>query len=198
MKFKIFIALFSASLISCISGDDYSNQAIKDVKADPSKQKEIKPGDTLDIHNGVVVYYNGGVFHGDHWVGDYKLGQKYQCVEYVKRYYYQHLKHKMPNMWGHAVNFYNKSLSDGMYNSDRGLKQFSNPSLQKPRPDDLLVYDLGDSYGHVSIVSKVDDNTIEVVQQNWGSTSRSTFAISQTGGKWKIDSPLVLGWLRKE
>jgi len=158
---------------------------------------DLKPGDSIDVHNGVVVYFNGGVFHGDHWVGNYKLGQKYQCVEYVKRYYYQHLNHKMPNMWGHAVNFFNTNLQDGAFNADRGLVQYTNPSKSKPRPDDLLVYNLGDAYGHVSIISRVEENSIEVVQQNWGSTPRSTFKISSTNGVWKIENAQIIGWLRK-
>lgn len=158
---------------------------------------DLKPGDSIDVHNGIVVYFNGGVFHGDHWVGNYKLGQKYQCVEYVKRYYYQHLNHKMPNMWGHAVNFFNTNLQDGAFNADRGLVQYTNPSKSKPRPDDLLVYNLGDAYGHVSIISRVDENSIEVVQQNWGSTPRSTFKISSTNGVWKIENAQIIGWLRK-
>ena len=52
-------------------------------------------GQPLDSLNNVVVYYNGGVDNnsGRNTSADnYNIGIKYQCVEFVKRYYYQHLK----------------------------------------------------------------------------------------------------------
>jgi surface antigen len=197
MHIKSIIFIMTMSCLSCFSEDE---NKVPDAKVKwPSNHQSntIKPGDSIDVHNGVVVYYNGGVSHGDHWVGDYKLGKKYQCVEFVKRYYFHHLNHKMPNMWGHAVDFYNRALQDGAFNQERGLIQYSNPSVQKPKPNDLIVYDLGDPYGHVSIISKVDGNTIEVVQQNWGKTPRNTFHLTQVNGKWKIENETILGWLRK-
>ncbi len=56
-------------------------------------------GQEVDRLNGVAVFYNGGVGHsaGRNLAPDgYNLGLKYQCVEFVKRYYYQRLNHKMP------------------------------------------------------------------------------------------------------
>lgn len=53
-------------------------------------------GQERDRLNGVAVYHNGGVDHssGRHLSPDgYNLGIKYQCVEFVKRYYYQRLNH---------------------------------------------------------------------------------------------------------
>lgn len=58
-------------------------------------------GDPLDTLNGVIVYYNGGVSHdcGRNVAADgYNLGMKYQCVEFVKRYYYEYLQHEMPDL----------------------------------------------------------------------------------------------------
>ncbi|MFA0963395.1 hypothetical protein AB9P05_16445 [Roseivirga sp. BDSF3-8] len=40
----------------------------------------------------------------------YNLGLKYQCGEFMKRYYYLHLNHKMPDSYGHARDFFNPSL----------------------------------------------------------------------------------------
>jgi len=51
------------------------------------------------------VYYNGSVGHvsGRNLVPDgYNPGLKYQCVEFVKRYYYQHLNHKIPDSYRHT------------------------------------------------------------------------------------------------
>ena len=67
-----------------------------------------KVGQALDSLDGVKVYYNGGVDHvleRNVTKDNYNLGLKYQCVEFVKRYYYEHSNHKMPKAYGHAKNF---------------------------------------------------------------------------------------------
>lgn len=132
--------------------------------------------------NGVYVYYNGNVDNalGRNKANDgYNLGQKYQCVEFVKRYYYTHLKHKMPNSYGNAIDFFDKTLADGEINKTRDLFQFINPSNTKPKENDLLIYNetIWNKYGHVAIISKVENNKIEIIQQNPGPNekSRKTF-----------------------
>lgn len=162
-------------------------------------------GQPIDSLNGVVVFFNGGV---DNVVGrnttkdGYNLGLKYQCVEFVKRYYYEHLDHKMPDSYGHAKDFYDNTLKDGQKNTKRNLIQYTNPSKTKPKVDDLLIFDITsfNQYGHVAIVSDVSGNTIEKIQQNPGpvSSSRELFDLDNHDGYWRIDNDRILGWLRKE
>lgn len=168
-----------------------------------SKQ-HLRVGDAIDSLNGVKVYYNGKISNtcGRNVAKDgYNLGKKYQCVEFVKRYYYEHLHHKMPDSYGHAVDFFNKELTDGAYNIRRGLKQFQNPSHETPKPDDLVVYDGTSSnpYGHVAIVSRVMQDEIEIIQQNPGpsASSRVKYNLIENNGYWRIDNNRILGWLRK-
>lgn len=162
-------------------------------------------GEPIDSLNNVVVYYNGGVNHvmERNVAGDgYNLGLKYQCVEFVKRYYYEHLDHKMPDSYGHAKDFFDKNLTDGQINPGRDLIQFINPSETKPKTNDLLVFrgTVFNTYGHVAIISKVTESKIEIIQQNPGpfGQSRETFDLLQNGGKWKVDHDRALGWLRKK
>ncbi len=169
------------------------------------KYVDNKKGEQIDKFNDVNVYYNGNVGNimGRNITSDgYNLGIKYQCVEFVKRYYYERFNHKMPNSYGHAKDFFNKDLSDGKLNKERALIQFSNPSNKKPKIEDLLVFKetTFNEYGHVAIVSKVTDSIIEIVQQNAGifMNSRETFVLIYENGKWKINDEKVLGWLRKE
>lgn len=138
-----------------------------------SGTKNLKVGDKLDSLNGVYVYYNANVGNvkGRNTSADgYNIGLKYQCVEFVKRYYYQHLNHKMPDSYGHAKDFYEKGLGDGKRSKRRNLIQYANPSNSKPKVDDLLVFDgtTTNKYGHVAIISKVTDSKIEIIQQNPG------------------------------
>lgn len=158
------------------------------------------PGAPLDSLHGVVVYDNGsfGAKHGRNVVDGYNIGLKYQCVEFVKRYYFERFDHRMPNSYGHAKDFFDNTLADGALNTDRALLQFRNGSATMPQMDDLLVLDgwRGNPYGHVAIISRVEDGEVEVVQQNTGST-RNSYDLEMTDGRWRIDSKRVLGWLRK-
>ncbi len=168
----------------------------------PSTSYEV--GEKIDSLNGVYVYYNGSVGNvsGRNTESGYNLGLKYQCVEFVKRYYYQHLNHKMPNSYGHAKDFFHHGLEDGSLNGDRNLIQYQNPGSSKPRVNDLLVYagHTFNTYGHVAIVSKVMESEIEVIQQNPGpqSSSRVKYALVFEDRKWRIDQNRILGWLRKD
>jgi surface antigen len=160
-------------------------------------------GDPLDSLNQVVVYYNGGmgnVSERNTSPDGYNIGLKYQCVEFVKRYYYQHYKHKMPNAYGNAIDFFNKNLKDGELNADRDLIQYTNPSKSKPQVGDLIIMDAtwSNEYGHVVIVSKVTEDEVEIIQQNAGNPDhpRDVFDLESDDGLWEIDHSRILGWLR--
>lgn len=156
-------------------------------------------GDRLDSLNGVVVYCNGGFSgnSGRNVVDGYNIGLRYQCVEFVKRYYFERFGHRMPDSYGHAKDLFDTTVADGAMNARRGLRQFINGSAARPRADDLLVLDgwRGNPYGHVAIISRVQDGEVEVVQQNTGRT-RGTYDLDLVDGRWRIGQDRVLGWLR--
>jgi surface antigen len=194
---KILILLFALLIIGCGKSTEKNKAEIEVISSGP------KIGDVLDSLNGVYVYYNGPIDH----VGErntskdgYNIGLKYQCVEFIKRYYYQHLKHKMPDSYGNAKDFFDPKVKDGKENTQRGLIQFENPSRSKPMPDDILILAASatNEYGHVAIVSKVDKEELEIIQQNPGPTSpsRATFSIIRVGKRYMVGSMRVLGWLR--
>ena len=165
----------------------------------------LEVGEKIDELNGISVYYNGGVDNvteRNTTTDGYNLGLKYQCVEFVKRYYYEHLNHKMPHSYGNAKDFFDKSLKDGQKNDQRNLTQYTNPSHAKPKIDDLIIFQetAFNKYGHVAIISKVTDDEVEIIQQNPGpfGQSRETYDLEFENEKWKIENNLVLGWLRKE
>ncbi|MEL1253086.1 CHAP domain-containing protein [Flavobacterium sp. DGU38] len=166
---------------------------------------DYKIGQPLDSLNGVIVYYNGGVDNvaeRNVTKDNYNLGLKYQCVEFVKRYYYEHYNHKMPDAYGHAKDFFDPKIKDGELNPKRDLIQYTNSSKAKPKIGDLVIFSgsLLNRFGHVAIISKVSENEIEIIQQNPGpfSSSRETFVLKKKEGKYKIENNRLLGWLRKE
>ena len=170
-------------------------------KVNPNPRFEV--GQALDSLNGVKVYYNGGVGHtGKRNVAPdgYNIGLTWQCVEFVKRYYYEFYHHKMPDSYGNAKDFFDHSLKDGQLSKKRDLVQYSNPSKQKPCIGDLVIFDgsAGNPYGHVAIISRVTSQTIEIIQQNPGpfASSRINFLLDSTGTGYRIDESRLLGWLR--
>ncbi|WP_202112813.1 MULTISPECIES: CHAP domain-containing protein [unclassified Gilliamella] len=192
-KKKLF---FFFIILSVFSGYAFYQYVYLDMQVDKDKI-----GTVVDQFNGVDVYYNGstGNVSGRNLTQDgYNLGQKYQCVEFIKRYYYQRFNHKMPDSYGHAKNFFDDTIADGQINPKRNLLQFHNGSPTKPQVDDIIVFGLS-RYGHVAIISKVTDDEIEIVQQNPGpnASSRATYPLIFKDGIWKIDNFRVLGYLRK-
>lgn len=157
-------------------------------------------GDSVDSLNGVIVYNNGAVYsksYGKHYSKDsvYYYGKKWQCVEYVKRYYFDYLKHKMPNGFGNANAFFDKKLAQGAFNKSRGLYQYINGSNEPPKINDLLIFD--GKYGHVAIVSEVKEDEIEIVQQNIFMTPRQTLPLKHSNTNYSIgEKRKPLGWLR--
>jgi len=161
-------------------------------------------GDPVDSLDGVVVYYNGSVANtcGRNLSPDgYNLGLKYQCVEFVKRYYFEHYLHRMPDSYGHAKDFFHLGLKDGSMNPHRNLRQFCQGSSSRPEKGDLIVFDGNafNPYGHVAIVSEASNEAMEIIQQNPGpmAPSREVLSLEIADGKWLVGRSDVLGWLRK-
>jgi hypothetical protein len=158
-------------------------------------------GEVLDSYREVPVRDNGLFFvlsHGRHFSGDgYYYGQKWQCVEYIKRFYHQAKAHKMPEVMGHAKSFFDPSVPDGGTNRARALLQFQNGSRQEPKPDDLLVF-TDTKYGHVGIVTATGSNWVEMIQQNIFGRTRERFTLTRSNELYFILEPRpAAGWLRK-
>ena len=156
-------------------------------------------GVELDRYKDVAVYDNGPVVtrsFGRHYSPDgYYWGQKWQCVEFVKRFYDQAKAHRMPDVWGHAKDFFDDTVEQGALNKRRGLIQFRNGEPESPRPDDLVIFD--GAYGHVAIISEVGSNYVDVVQQNIYRKPRERFGLVATNGITRFELKKVKGWLRK-
>lgn len=161
------------------------------------------PGEVIDTFEGIPVYYNGAINHveGRNLAPDgYNIGLRWQCVEFVKRYYFERFGHRMPEARGHAKSFFAAALQDGELNKARDLVQYRNGGATTPAVGDIVVFApwLFNPYGHVAIVSRVDADAVEVVQQNPGpfGTSRERLALSGIDGRVNLGTARVLGWLR--
>lgn len=158
-------------------------------------------GTEIDNLHGVPVYYNGSManVHGRHVTSTgYNLGLKWQCVEFVKRYYYYMYGHEFPSSYGNAKDFFDKSLYDNSFNIKRGLQQYRNVRYVRPEIGDIIVYDgtTRNPYGHVAIVGDIYQDTIEIVQQNVRLESRIKLPLKEYEGIYTIADYDILGWLR--
>ena len=165
-----------------------------------SEARDLPVGEVVRSYKSVPVYQNGKVVatsHGKHYAkSGYYYGQKWQCVEYVKRFYYDALSHKMPSVWGHAADFFDPEVQHGEINPARGMLQYQNGESIPPQPDDLIVF-RHSKYGHVAIVTKVTEDQIEVIQQNVYGSPSAVYPIIREEGKYTVGSSLKpAGWLR--
>lgn len=159
-------------------------------------------GDVIDNYNGVEVYFNNIPFtsKGESFSEDgYFYGKKYRSMEYVKRYYDEKLDHKIPEDISYGEEIFDESIKDGELNKKANLTQYSNPSNYPVKDGDILVLKRAfyDPKGHVAIVSKVQEDSIEIVQQNCWKTTRRELELEKTDNSWKIKNDRVLGRLQK-
>lgn len=158
-------------------------------------------GEKIDEYKSIPVFYNGGKYaesHGKSYCNDgYYYGLKWQCVEFVKRFYYNAKGHKMPDGFGNAKDFFDPAVPQGKLNKARGLVQYRNGGNVKPAVDDIIVF-TDTMYGHVAIVCEVGPDFIEVVQQNVG-TTRDRYELETKNGNYYVGGKRKpAGWLRKE
>ncbi|RNC29127.1 MAG: Bifunctional glutathionylspermidine synthetase/amidase [Candidatus Dichloromethanomonas elyunquensis] len=163
------------------------------------RQSEYAAGTKIDEYKGVAVFSNGLNYMSSHGLSysedGYYYGYKWQCVEFVKRFYYEKYKLHMPDGAGNAKYFFNPQVGQGQLNEQRGLVQYLNGGDVKPREDDLLVFTDG-AYGHVALISEVGKDWIEVVQQN-SEVTREKYMLQYKAGKYYIlGERKPAGWLR--
>jgi chitodextrinase len=158
---------------------------------------EKLPYDTfIGDFSSVKINSNGDITNlsNDYYsVNGVTTGMKWQCVEYVNRYYLQ-VYNKNIRIPGTDAKDYYKTATD------RGLSAYPNDGSVLPQPGDILVSE-GGTYGHVAIVREVTENRVYVAQQNWFNGHGDVKApLSKVGnhldGFGGSKTYIVKGWLR--
>jgi len=200
----LFCSIFHCNIDGYLKVDLKSPKTTKSKKARKSINfyDNTKVGTVLDQLDGVGVYFNGPITNviGRNVTPDgYNLGLKYQCVEFVKRYYYERYNHKMPDSYGHAKDFYDVTLKGHGYNRKRGLFQHPNGGAMIPKHGDLVIFGASrmNPFGHVAIVSKVTEKRVELIQQNVAKSTRASYKLQSYNAYFNIDDPDIIGWLSK-
>tara|TARA_B110000240_G_C13365985_1_gene396138 strand:- start:132 stop:788 length:657 start_codon:yes stop_codon:yes gene_type:complete len=181
---------------SSVASEDIAIDISVDHIEDSNIILDIKDcGDSIGSLNDVTVYLNSGGIMSCDGVRNlnpdgYSYGIKWQCVEFVRRYYYDYLDHKMPNRYGHASDYFRRAIPSGSMNSERNLLQYHNGDI-RPQKNDILVW--AGTYGHVAIVINVTDTTVSTIAQNVGENCIEDLSLNEntiSGG--------CVGFLRKQ
>lgn len=120
-------------------------------------------------------------------------GKKWQCVEYVNRYYAA--VYGMDIEGGDAKYYFKRA-------PEKGLLAFPNGGAVAPRVGDILCSE-GGPFGHVAIVRSVGPDGIHIVQQNWYNDARDldmVLPLTAKGSTYSLGafapSHPICGWLR--
>lgn len=175
-------------------------------------------GDILAIYRGVPAYSNGGIYGchtcaegaplglscgtrcGGQSSPETPFGIAYQCVEYIRRFY--------ATVYGDDDVGYSRGNAEdytGTKATTLGLVEYRNGQTDvMPQPDDIIVFN-GGSYGHIGIVTQVDEvaGLVWFIQQNVQDSAIMSVTYRNEGGTVQLDAPgsplssyAVRGWLR--
>ena len=154
-------------------------------------------GTYLGQFNTVASYSNGPdstYFSGiSNTVNGYYTGVKWQCVEFIRRYYYTVFNTQFASgSAGDAGTWYGSAGA-------LGLTQYPNgATTTAPQVGDILC-----STTHVAIIKRVTQNRIYTAQQNVANDStdldRALTLTKSVDGKYTISGGpgVIQGWLRK-
>lgn len=189
---------YNISNDSVTTDDFYKTKDKATENTDVNKDNDAV-GKVTGSFKGVNVYSNGKSYtksYGKSFSDDgYYFGYKWQCIEYIKRFYYEVYNFKMPDGYGNAKDFFDTSLSDGQLNKKRGLIQYKNGSKTSPKIGDIIVFN-DTIYGHVAIISDVGDDYIELTQQNVYKKPKQKYTLKVTDGNYYVgDTRKPAGWL---
>ena len=161
-------------------------------------------GTLLGAYNGVTLYSNGNwEWHPGEYneVNGFRTGIKWQCVEFVNRYYTIVYKKNLyyTGIYGDAKDYFNKA-------SSAELTAYPNSCPILPKVGDILCFD-GYSNGHVAIIREVAPTEVHVIHQNWSNSHADNdkiISMNNSNGIYSLTSLFdsnnheyyIEGWLR--
>ncbi|MEW6049537.1 MAG: CHAP domain-containing protein [Candidatus Zixiibacteriota bacterium] len=156
----------------------------------------------------IASYQNVDAYSTGEWNGtgcsngSTTYGYKWQCVEYVKRFYGVEVGDPISTSWGEAKNAFSKKDQDDV---GPNLVAYSQGSSTKPQPGDILCFGEAEgeeNSGHVGIIAEVGSNYVKMIDQNRATSSvdnpiqlslstQAPYSVQSIGGGY-----VVQGWLR--
>ena len=140
--------------------------------------------------NGVVAYCNSSKYnHIDHYLDGLPTGKKWQCVEFVRRYYMQIHSLTFPSV---ADAYEMMKLTEFIdINTHQSYPcTFYSPTESTPQKDDIIILK-HEEYGHTAVIVAVQGSQIRIAEQNW-----DPWVAPHYSRELSVNDPRIIGWLR--
>jgi surface antigen len=155
-----------------------------------TNQTNLAFGSIYGYIGNTAVYSNGPKYTSTtrSYLNGVDLGYQFQCVEMVRRFYYQFYNKQMGAGYN-ALNFYGNAWRWGM-------TAYANGGGMAPKPGDVLCFNgnAGGGYGHVAIIVEVGSDYIIIGQQNVYKDTHVGKKYSRSGNT--VNASHVQGWIR--
>jgi hypothetical protein len=141
-------------------------------------------------NNGVVGYCKISKYNlTDHYMDGLPTGKKWQCVEFVRRYYMQIHRLTFPSV---ADAYEMMKLTEFIdIDTQQPYPCTFHSSLEStPQKDDILILE-HEEYGHTAIIVGIQGDRIRIAEQNW-----KPWVASYYSRELLVNDPLIIGWLR--
>lgn len=155
-----------------------------------SNQTNIPFGNIYGYIGKTAVYSNGPKYGSTsrNSVNGYDTGLAFQCVELVRRFYFEYFGKRMGAGYD-AKDFYSNAWRWNM-------TAYANGGGMAPKPGDVLCYNgnVGGGAGHVELLAEVGVDYVIVIRQNVYGDVHVGKRYSRTGNT--INAAHVQGWIR--
>lgn len=185
------------------------------------QSKNEKFGTVLGIAAGNVPTYSSDYDTADDaeftdrqsyrsYIDGVYMGQKWQCVEFARRWLYQNHGYVFADVPMAYDIFRLQAVRKVVDDAPLPLRSYRNGSRRRPEPGCMLIWDEGGHFsttGHVAIVTEVSDQWVRVVEQNVQHTcwaegqafSRQVAAELTADGGYRLGCTfadgIILGWV---
>jgi surface antigen len=155
-------------------------------------------GAYLGQFHRVAAYSNGAAIYNsntNNFVNGIKTGLKWQCVEYVRRYFLTVFNTDLASRYtGNANTWYSNAAA-------MGLEQYPNGGTTPPQVGDILCSTGPSSNGHVAIIKRITGNKVYTAQQNFSNDSTDLdkpLTLTVSNGTYHVGGYSgIQGWLRR-
>jgi hypothetical protein len=160
-------------------------------------------GTYLGEYDSVQSYSNGNagyVSNESNYINGTYIGMKWQCVEFVRRYYFSRFGLDLASKFtGDARDWWTGATA-------MNLDRFSNGGSTPPDPGDIIVSQGdGKNVGHVAIVRSRSANSVCTANQNLSNTAEQVnrcLTLNTSGSSYTLDgfgtAYPITGWLRRK
>jgi len=158
-------------------------------------------GSIIGSSHGIPVYSNHcpkTCDHGIHYSHGIYCGEKWQCIEFARRYWIEQYGITFPSVKNACDLIRLKHCTSVKTGKKYNVQQCHNGGHAAPMIGSLLLWSKEMNKrgtGHVAVITGKSKNKIHITQQN-ETNVHDTLPYYVINHMYYIDSPYLLGWIR--